>query len=137
MRYRFLAIGLGLLAGIVMIVIMESVSGVMYPMPESVNPGDLEAVNTYLKNEAPMEGYIMILLGYLLGAFAGGFTACWFEKLETQRMNSALITGAILMAFGLMNLFMIYHPTWFWAASLAVYLLAAWLGGKLALGIKK
>lgn len=137
MRYRFLAVGLGLLAGIVMIVIMESLSGVMYPMPESVNPGDLDAVNTYLKENAPPAGYIMVLIGYVLGAFAGGFTACWFEKLESQRMNAALITGAVLMAFGLMNLFMIYHPIWFWVSSIAVYLPAAWLGGKLALGAKK
>lgn len=137
MRYKFLAVALGLLAGIVLIVIMEGISSMIYPLPSDIDPSDTEAINAFMKNEASLEMYLIVLLGYLLGAFAGGFTASWFEKLPTFRLKAALITGGILMAFGLMNLFMIYHPVWFWISSLLVYLPAAWAGGTWAMRIKK
>lgn len=137
MRYKFLAVALGLLAGILLIVIMEQISGLIYPLPEDIDPSDINGINDFMLHEATVEMFVIILVGYLLGAFAGGFTASWFEKLPTARIRSALITGAILMAFGLMNLFVIAHPTWFWVASLLVYLPAAWVGGRLAMQLKK
>jgi hypothetical protein len=137
MRYKFLAVGLGLLAGILAIVISEGISGMLYPLPAEINPADMEAINGFMRNDASIEMFLIVLLGYALGAFAGGFTASWFERLQPIRLRAALITGGILMVFGMMNLFMIYHPVWFWVSSLLVYLPAAWLGGKLAMQVKK
>ena len=137
MRFKYLAVAMGLFAGIVMIVIMEQISGLMYPLPAEVDPSDMDAINNFMRNEASIEMFLIVLLGYGLGAFVGGFTASWFEKLQTVRLRAALITGGILMVFGLMNLFVIDHPVWFWICSLLVYIPAAWLGANLAMQIKK
>lgn len=137
MRYKYLAVALGLFVGIVLIVLSEQISGLIYPMPADIDPTNMDAINGFMRNGASIEMFWVVLLGYAFGTFAGGFTASWFEKLQTVRLRAALITGGILMAFGLMNLFVIYHPIWFWISSLLIYLPAAWLGGQLAMRIKK
>jgi len=137
MRYKFLAVALGVFAGILLIVVMEGISGMIYPMPAEIDPADTEAINSFMRDEASTDMFLIVLLGYGLGALVGGFTASWFEKLQTIRVRAALITGGILMAFGLMNLFVIYHPVWFWVSSLLIYIPVAWLGGTLAMKIKK
>ncbi len=136
MRYRFLAIALGLLAGFIVIVLAEGISGLIHPLPAEIDRTDTAAIETFMREQASAGMFLGVLLGYLLGAFAGGFAAAWFEKLPEKRLRAALITGAILMAFGLMNLFMLPHPAWFWVSSLLVYIPASWLGGKLGIRMK-
>ena len=137
MRYRFLSIGLGLFAGFLTIVLVEWIVGQMYPMPAEIDRSDIEAIEAYMRNEAPLASFIGIWVAYLLGALTSGFAAAWFEKRGPKfELRIAWITGAVLMAFGLMNLFMLPHPTWFWVASLLVFMPAAWLGGMLGSRLK-
>lgn len=46
-----------------------------------------------------------------------------------SNMQAALITGAVLMVGGIMNIIMIpYHPQWFIIADVFMYLPFAWIG---------
>ena len=51
---------------------------------------------------------------------------------DSPKIAHAVGIGAVFLVFGAINLKMIPHPLWFAIIDLAIYLPAAWLGGRLA-----
>lgn len=119
----------GLIAGGIATYIVEAFSAKYYPLPEGIDPGNIEAMKAHIAS-LPIGAYLFIILAWAMGSLAGGFVAGIIVKEKATLY--ALIVGAILMSFGLINLIMVPHPVWFWFAGMSVYLPFAWMGGKLA-----
>jgi hypothetical protein len=78
--------------------------------------------------EIPQAAFRFVLLGYVLGSLVGGYTAAKIGRAA----RLALVVGAILMVFGILNVVLIPHPLWVTVATFLVFLPAAWVGGRLA-----
>jgi hypothetical protein len=123
------AVLVGVVIATVGILALESLGHLVYPLPEGVNPNDMEALKKVLPT-MPVGAFLCVLFMYAVGSFVGGLIAGWIAR-RAQTVH-ALIVGAILMALGVVNMLMLPHPGWFWAASLLVYLPPAYLGSRLA-----
>jgi hypothetical protein len=125
-----LAVVLGLVVAFVVISGLEWLGQFMYPLPEGVKPGDVEAMKQVVA-AMPPGAFLLLLCEYAVGSLAGGFFAAWVAR--RRPALHALIIGGALTAVGFLNLLMLPgHPAWFWAANAVVYLLPAYLGARLA-----
>jgi hypothetical protein len=115
------------LVGGLVILLIEMLGHACYPFPPGVDPRNHDSLGAYMKT-APLGAWMFVLAAYYVGSFAGGAVGAWIGC----RPWAGWAAGAVLMTLGLVNLLMMPHPAWFWAASLAGYLPAAWAGARLA-----
>ncbi len=115
----------GLVTGGIVIALVEGVSSTLYPIPESLDVTDRDALAVYTMN-MPIGAYISVLTAWFLGAFSGGAIAVLIGK----RSSVAIIVGSILTLGGIANMYMLPHPVWFMIVGTLVYIPAAMIGGK-------
>ena len=68
---NFLAIIAGIISCVIMIFAIEIIGNSIRPIPVDIY--DRVAVENYVKNDAPKSFYLLILLAYAIGSFAGAF----------------------------------------------------------------
>ncbi len=126
------AVVAGFIAASIVMMLIEALNGrVIYPDLGRAAEGlkDREAVRALLAT-APVGAFLVVIAGWILGAVAGGWTAA---RLATRaKIGHGLALGALLTLAGVANNFAIPPPLWFWIASLAVLMPAAYLGARLA-----
>ena len=125
----FLAVAGGVIAGAVIVALVEWVGHQMYAPPPGIDFSDPDAVRAMMK-EIPRGALVMILVAWALGTFVGGWVAAHFAT--TAPLRAALIVGVVLLLFGVMTMVSLPHPLWFWVVGIILFLPAAHLGGKIA-----
>lgn len=125
---RVLAVMGGLVVGMILIGLLEGLGHLLFPLPEGIDTSDMDAMAEYIKT-APAAALIWVFVAWLVGAFGGGVAASMIGK-DFGRMP-AYGVGIILTLFGLMNIYMIPHPAWFWLG-LLIFIPAALLGYRYA-----
>ena len=125
---RIAAVFIGLMVAFTVIILLEKIAHGNMIVPEGVDPNTPEGAEQLIKG-APFSALIWVVLGYLLGSFLGSLVAQLISN--GKRPTSAWITGSILLALTLANLFMVPHPTWMVVSSILAVILASWLGGRL------
>ena len=128
-----LAVIAGFVAASVVMLVVESINGhVLYPELGQMAKGmtDREAIRALLAS-APVGALLVVLLGWALGSLLGGFVAAWIGR--NAPVAHALVLGGFLTLAGIANNVMIPPPGWFWIPTLAVFLLGAYAGARLAL----
>lgn len=122
---------LGIIAGVitagVVIMIMEMISHSMYPMPEGLELTDTEALRAHIES-LPMGAYLMLILGYVLGAFSGGLVSTLVSKVKYM---PAIIIGVLLSLGALANGMMMPQPVWISVVSVLVMIPFAYLGARM------
>ena len=117
-------------AGLVMTT-FEFVNGrVLYPGLAKAAEGvtDREAIRAIFAS-APVGALLVVVLGWLVGSLAGGWTAA---RMATQGNRRApIVLGVLLTLAGVANNLMLPPPLWFWVATMAVLLPGALLGAGL------
>jgi hypothetical protein len=111
---------------------VESVNGrFLYPELGKAAQGviDREAMRALMAG-APVGAFLVVLFGWALGGFAGGWLAARIAK-GSPKVH-AFILGALLTAAGISNNLMLPPPFWFWCISLVVLIPAAYAGSLLA-----
>ena len=129
MGKRIGAVFAGLLSGMLVIMVIEMASSMVYPMPEGLDPEDAEAMTAFVAS-LPIGAFLFVLLAYAMGSFAGGFVA---GKIGGSFVPPVIV-AALLEIGAAINLLQIVHPTWFMVVSLMICLPGALIGGRLALG---
>lgn len=127
------ALGLvaGAAVGFVLIAGIQALNQFIYPPPAGLDFNDRAAVAEFIAL-APPGALLVVLAGYAVGTFAGAWVAA--KVAGRAAVGHALVVGGLFLAAGVANVVMLPHPGWFTAASLAVFVPAAWLGGRLAGG---
>jgi len=125
---NILSIIAGIVAGIIVLFCVELVGHLISP-PPAFDVNDLEAMKAYTAN-APAFIFIMLILAYMAGSFAGGFIAGSIAR--QKKLDNALTVGGVLLGLGTYNLFSLPHPTWVIVFGIVVFIPCAWIGGKLA-----
>jgi hypothetical protein len=88
-----------------------------------------EAVRKILA-EAPAGALLVVVFGWMLGSFAGGFVTTRIAR--RRGVVPALVLGGLLTLAGIANNLMLPPPAWFWILSLIVFLPMAYLGARIA-----
>jgi len=125
------AVAAGFVAASVVMMIVEAINGhVLYPELGSAAAGlkDPEAIRALLA-KAPVDAFLVVLVGWILGSFAGGWVAGRLAARAAARHG--LVLGTLLTVAGVANNLMIPPPLWFWIAGLVVLIPAAWAGARL------
>lgn len=124
-----LAVVVGVLAAFVLIALVEVIGMRVYPPPSTMDTSSLESIRAAMAR-VPLGALLFVLLAYTVGSVAGGWVAARFAP--KAKLSHAMTVAALLFGAGLMNLFTIPHPPWFWVASSAIYWLGAWSGARAA-----
>ncbi|MFY0671760.1 MAG: hypothetical protein JXQ87_00065 [Bacteroidia bacterium] len=125
MGRNVLALVAAIVFGSLVVWLVEKLGHTLYPYPEGMDPTDYEAIKEYIKT-APTGAMLMVILAHFLGALASGIVVTKIAK--SSHFVFAIISGAIFMVFGIMNIMMIPGPTWFAIADLATYIPGALIG---------
>ena len=119
----------GMVAGFAVVSVVEMFSSAVFPVPEGLDIKDRADLAWYVST-LPTSAFIFVLAAHMLGSFVAGFTCVAVSR--TGWLMGAFFCGAVLLAGGIANLFLIPHPTWFRIVDVMVYLPSAWIGGRLA-----
>lgn len=133
MGRKILALVVALIVAFAVIMIVQMLNAlvVLPPSPEVMR--DPARLTDYMAN-LPTTAYVVVLVGYFLGAFSGGYIVTKMSRRESPGMALALIVGLILTIGGILNFFVLLpgQPTWFTVAAMLIYIPVALLGHKSA-----
>lgn len=124
MLHNVLSVGAGMVGGSVVIFLVEMLGHQLYPPPQTS-----EDLSTYIAN-MPLAPLLMVLLGWFLGALAGGFITAKIAAPYQQRL--IYILGILFTVVAVINMLTIPHPIFMWVAGTLIFLPAVFLGAKLA-----
>jgi len=131
---KSLAFFIGGVAGGAFNMAMITLSHVVYPLPDDVDPNDFEAFKAYIEAHGMPTGALLFVLGaHAGGSFVSGLVCGWIARRPWYR--AAAILGSLWTCAGIAMLLMIPAPTWFAIADVVLYLPAALLGVKLGGGM--
>lgn len=124
------AVVLGFAVASAVMLVVETINGkILYPELGQLEAGmtDPEQSRALLAT-APAGAFLVVLIGWALGSFCGGFVATWIGK--QPRYRHALILGVLLTFAGIANNLMVPPPLWFWVVGLLVFIPAACAGAR-------
>jgi len=117
----------GIVLAFMLIRLAERVVTHYYPL-RSVNPTVAELIEQAAT--MPLPGLLMVLAGYILSSFFGGYLAARLSS-HGQETRAAFIVGFFLLLCGIVLFISIPHPLWMALCSGVSFLLFSWLGGRL------
>ena len=126
------AVVLGLVVGMIAITLMHVLGELLYPLPEGVDGNNPESLAAYIPT-MPFGAFMMVLLAHQSGAFFGSIAAVLVLRKSGNAMRLGFIVGALMMVFGIMNLFMLPHPAWFAIVDTVLYIPLALLGARMVM----
>ena len=115
----------GLVVAFVVMMIFEYANSFIYPLPADLNIYDPAAVRAFTAS-LPWTAYILVFLGWVLGAFKAGWVTTYLSKEKTYRLS--FLTGAILTILGIINNIAIGHAMFFNLIGLPMFILFTYLG---------
>jgi hypothetical protein len=122
------AVLLGLIVAALIIAAVEGVGHHLYPLPAGLDVNNAEALAAAIA-QLPVGALMTVLIGWALGAFAGGWLAARIAPVAPLR--HAIVLAVLLLAAGVADMMTIPHPIWFVAAAVLIFPLFAFLGARL------
>lgn len=122
------AVVIGLIVQSGVTFLIHSISAMVYPLPEGVDPNDFEALGRIMPT-MPIGAFALVLLAWESGALLGGAIAALIAS-RAPIVHAGIIGGFVLLASAMM-LFLLPHPAWMIVAGLLLPLPIALLAGKL------
>lgn len=117
----------GLIVAALIISAVHYANSRLYPLPKGIDLRDRAAVSKAI-GQLPTGAFVMVLVAWGAGAFAGG----WVAGRIARRVGHAIVVGILLLMAGIGNLTAIPHPFWMWVGAFAAFLGGSYIGGKLA-----
>lgn len=119
------AVIVGVVAGGLMVFLVESIGHMIYPPPADLNLADPASRATMIERLAP-GALAMVVIGWFLGSLAGALIA---NRIARQA-RAGWIVALLFIALTAFNFTVIPHPAWMIAAGIALPLLAAWIAAR-------
>lgn len=130
-----LAVIAGLVGGSIVNMLIVMASGSIIPLPEGVDPANIESLKESMHLFEPKHFVLPFLahaLGTLVGAFLTGVLAA------SSKLKLAFVIGGFFLLGGIANIFMLGGPLYFTVVDLVfAYIPMAWFGGNMALKFSK
>jgi len=134
MGRKILAVIVGIITATAIIWIFEMISTMAAPnYPKNAEYMTREEWSAYLAT-MPAMSLAIILIGYIVASFAGGFVAQKIGRRWSDGPTLSTIVGVLLLIGGIANFFFMLpgQPVWFTAASLISFIPCALIGYRLA-----
>lgn len=132
MGRKILAVVVALIAAIAVMMIVEMLNTFNIAPPSADVMADPAKLREYMAN-GPVIGYVVVLVGYFLGSFAGGFLVKNMSRRESPGMALPILIGGILTLAGILNFVMLPgQPLWFLILALVTFIPVSLLGAKVA-----
>lgn len=118
----------GLMAGIIVVGLVEAVGMAIWPVPHEVQNAMSDAATmAAAMAQVPVGAKLFVVIAWAVGSFVGG---CVTGLVRGQRAQ-ARVVGILMLALVMTMLMTIPHPAWMALAGLLLPLPAALLGGRL------
>jgi MFS family permease len=134
MRRKGVAVLLGMFVGVVLSLIMEASSVLLYPPPKDADLSDAETLREFIQTRPP-HALVMVMSAYAIGCLAGAMTAA--RLADEDPHQAAMIVGVLLMVAGIVTIVQRPYPLWFSVTTILLYLPSAWLGGRIAVRLPR
>lgn len=122
---KVLAVLGGVATAFITMIIFEGINSFLFPFPQGLDVNDWEAVHTFTQN-LPWTAYILVLLGWSVGAFLAGFVAK--KIIKTNGTTTPVILSILLTLGGILNFILIGHPMWMIIIGLIIFVSLPSLG---------
>lgn len=116
----------GMLAAWITMTVCEFASLLLHRPPAGVDLRDPSALAAHIA-AAPISAMLLVLLGWTLAAFVGGWLAA---RIARHPLAAALAIGALVVVAVVLNSMLIPHPLWMTLAGVLLPLPAAWLAAR-------
>lgn len=133
MGRKILAVIVALIAAFAIMMVIQMLNSMVVQPPSADVMADPAKLKEFMAG-LPGTAYLVVLISYILAAFAGGFIVTKMARQVSSGPALAILIGALLELGGILNFFVMLpgQPIWFVAASLACYIPLALLGYRLA-----
>ena len=132
MGRKILAVIVAMVVAVAIFMIVEMINTMVVAPPSDAVMKDPAALREFMAN-GPVKAYVIVLIGYLIGSFAGGFIVTKMSRRESPGLTLPIIVGALLSLGMLANiLFLPGQPIWFVVASLIVFIPMSLFGHRFA-----
>lgn len=134
LRSKVWPVGAGLVVAFVVMMLFEWVNSLFFPLPEVLDVYDTAAVQAFTAS-LPWTAYILVFLGWVIGAFKAGIVTTYLSRERAYRLS--FLVGIILTILGVINNITIGHDMFFNIVGLPMFILFTYLGHTYLLRAKK
>ncbi|MBK6749833.1 MAG: hypothetical protein IPG67_07480 [Acidobacteria bacterium] len=132
MGRKILSVVVALVVAFAVMMIVEMLNSLQLTRPSAEVMADRAKLAEYMAN-GPARAYVVVLIGYFLASFAGGFIVTKMSHQVTQSMTLPIVIGAFLTLGMVANLFMLPgQPIWFAVLGLLIFIPTSLLGHRVA-----
>ena len=132
MGRKILAVIVAMVVAVAIFMIVQMINSMVVAPPSDAVMKDPTALREFMAN-GPVKAYVIVLIGYLIGSFAGGFIVTKMSRRESPGETLPIIIGVLLTLGMLANiLFLPGQPIWFIVASLIVFIPMSLFGHRFA-----
>ena len=126
---NIIAVIIGIIVGMLVNMSLIMISGSIIPLPEGVDPNDMESMKSNM-HLYEAKHFIFPFLAHALGTFVGALLAALIAA--NHKMKFAIAIGILFLVGGIIMIFSVPSPTWFTIVDLVLaYIPMAWIGAKL------
>jgi hypothetical protein len=118
----------GLIVAFLLVFASEGISHKVFPPPPGMNDRDMVQIKAFVAT-LPLSALLIVLTGWLIATFA----AAWVATKIARGPIAGFIAGALLLAVGIANAFIIPQPLWFSIASFVIYISATVAGVRIGM----
>lgn len=117
---KLLGTSAGIATAILTILLIEAIGARFFPIPDGFETGDAASLSTMV-SAMPLGAKLVVTSGWLLGAFAGGYTAFRLAKWDA----AGWIVAMCVAAGGIANIVSIPHPLWMQVSAVSLPFIGA------------
>lgn len=132
MGRKILAVVVALIVATAIMIIVEMLNSLQLKPPGNDVLNDPAKLREYMAN-GPAMAYVVVLIGYVLASFAGGFIVTKMSRQVSSGTTLPLVVGGILTVAGILNYAMLPgQPIWFLVLSLLTFVPVTLIGHRFA-----
>ncbi|MEQ1923351.1 MAG: hypothetical protein ABL952_12665 [Pyrinomonadaceae bacterium] len=132
MGRKILAVVVALIVSFGIIMIVEMINSLVVMPPSAEIMEDSVRLRDFMANVPPL-GYVIVLIGYFIASFAGGFIVTKMGRQVSNGLTLPVIIGIILTLGMIGNIFLLPgQPIWFIIIGLLMFIPVSLFGHRLA-----
>ncbi len=132
MGRKILAVVVALIVAFAIMMVVEMGNSMVIMPPSDEVMKDPAALCNFMAN-GPAKAYVIVLIGYILASFAGGFVVTKMSRQVSRGIILPLIVGSLLTLGMVGNVTMLpCQPLWFVVSSLLVFIPVTLIGHRFA-----
>lgn len=132
MGRKILAVVVAMITAVAIIWVAFMISSMMAPFyPKNLEYMNRNEVIAYMQS-VPLSTFIIVLAGYGIAAFAGGFISTKMGRRWSPGMSLATVVGVLLTIGEILVSFSWPQPTWFLLVSILIFIPVSLVGYRFA-----